>query len=132
MSTGPDYFGKPSKKKGPDYFKEDPTTKISKKHETDVAKRSGGRRVPGSGNISGLPGDVKDDTFLRECKATKGAGTSIQGAWIKKISHEALAVNKTPLIELRFEGQEPPAHKDWVMLPAIEFQALLERLSGKK
>lgn len=125
----PDYFNKNSEKKsGPDYFKKDPTTKISKKHEKDVANRSGGRRVPGSGNIAGMPGDVSDPIFRRECKATKGGGTQIQAEWIKKISGEALAINKIPLIELRFEGQTEPTPKDWIMIPSIEFQRIIEKL----
>ena len=124
----PEYFDKPSKKVGPDYFKKEPTTKISKRHEKDVEKRSGGRCTPGSGNKPGIPGDVDDPIFRRECKATKGGGTQIQAEWIKKISAEALAVNKIPLIELRFEGQSEPAQKDWVMLPSIDFQELLEKI----
>lgn len=134
--SGPNYFEKPpSSKEGPDYFKPDATKKISNRHEKDVAKRSGGRTTPGSGNIPGIPGDVSDDIFLRECKATTGGGTQIQAKWIKKISLEALVCKQIPLIELRFEGQMEPAQKDWVMLPAIEFQAILERfksLEGKK
>lgn len=118
----------PEKRVGPDYFKTPPTKKISNKHEKDVAERSGGRRTPGSGNILGKPGDVDDPKFRRECKATKGGGTQVQAEWIKKISTEALAINKIPLIELRFEGQEDPAPKDWVMLPAIEFQILLDKI----
>ena len=126
----PDYFGKPANEKtGPDYFKKDPTTKISKKHEKDVAERSGGSRTPGSGNILGIPGDVKDAMFLRECKATKGGGTQIQAKWIAKLSTEALSVNKIPLVELRLEGQVEPAPKDWILLPANEFQNLLSRIN---
>lgn len=128
MPSTPDYFEKPAKQVGPDYFKKEPTTKISKRHEKDVEKRSGGRRTPGSGNKLGIPGDVDDPIFRRECKATKGGGTQIQAEWLKKISTEALAINKVPLIELRFEGQVEPASKDWVMIPAIEFQGLLEKI----
>jgi len=127
---GPDYFNKPEKEKkaGPDYFKDEPTTKISKKHEKDVEARSGGKRTPGSGNIKGKPGDVTDNTFLHECKATHGGGTQIEAKWLKKISLEALVTGRIPLLELRFEAQEAPCSKDWVMLPAMEFQALLDRI----
>lgn len=127
----PDYFKPPKedKKKGPDYFKPEPTTKISHKHEKDVAARSGGRTVPGSGNIKGKPGDVRDATYLRECKATHGGGTQIEAKWLKKISLEALVTNQIPLLELRFEAQVPPCSKDWIMLPALEFQALLEKIA---
>jgi hypothetical protein len=128
MSLTPSNESGPSKKVGPDFFKKTPTKKIANKHEKDVAKRSGGRRVPGSGNILGMPGDVADERFRRECKATHGGGTSIQAKWVKKISAEALAINKIPLIELRLEGQQEPTPKDWVMLPAHEFQNIMDKL----
>lgn len=127
----PNYFDKDSPKKGgPDFFKKDPTTKISKKHEKDIAKKFGGKRIPGSGNISGMPGDVSDVTFLHECKATKGGGTQIQAGWVRNISTQALAKNKIPLLQLRFEKQEDPTPKDWVMIPVIDFLGLLEKIPG--
>lgn len=119
------------KPNGPDFFKKDPTKKISNKHEAEVAKRSGGNLVPGSGNILGKPGDVRDDTFLRECKATAGGGTSIQAKWLKKISLEALSMNKIPLIELYFEGQEEPTKKSWVLIPSDEFQNILNQIKDQ-
>lgn len=133
MPSKPNYFDKESpKSNGPDFFKKDATTKISKKHEKDTAKRFGGKRVPGSGNISGMPGDVADTTFLHECKATKGGGTQIQANWVKNISTQALAKNRIPLLQLRFEKQEEPTPKDWVMLPVLDFLALLEKMPGVK
>lgn len=133
MPSKPNYFDRESpKSNGPNFFKEDATTKISKKHEKDTADRFGGKRVPGSGNISGMPGDVTDTTFLHECKATKGGGTQIQASWVKNISTQALAKNRIPLLQLRFEKQEEPTPKDWVMLPVMDFLALLEKMPGIK
>jgi len=128
IKKGPDYFDDSDEEKiKPNYFKKDPTKKISNKHEKDVAERSGGKTTPGSGNIVGRPGDVKDDIFLRECKATHGSGTQLDGKWLQKISLEALVTKKIPLLELRLEGQKTPSHKDWVMIPAIEFQRIIEK-----
>lgn len=130
MSPGPDYLGKDRKRKiGPNYLDLDDGVDW-RKHEKDVEKRSGARRRAASGAAPGKPGDNKDEEFLRECKATKGAGMTISGKWLKKISSEALALGKNPLMELRFDGQEEPTPKDWVMIPAIDFEALLERLRG--
>jgi len=133
MRSKPNYFDKDSSKNnGPNFFKDEPTTKISKKHEKDTAKRFGGKRVPGSGNISGMPGDVTDTRLLHKCKATKGGGTQIQAEWVKNISTQALSKNRIPLLQLRFEKQEDPIPKDWVMLPVLDFLALLEKTPGIK
>lgn len=118
------------KRNGPNYFDKEPTTKISKKHEKDIAKRFGGKRVPGSGNISGVPGDVKDNVFLHECKATKGGGTQINAKWLKNISRQSLDLGRIPLLELHFAKQKEPTPKDWVMIPVIDFLGLIERIPG--
>jgi hypothetical protein len=117
---------------GPDYL--DPKTLGVdwNKHENDVAKRSGGRRRAASGAAPGKPADTVDQKFLRECKSTKGAGMSIKGDWLRKIVQQALPRGITPLMELRFDGQEAPTPTDWVMIPAQEFEILLERLRAKE
>jgi hypothetical protein len=118
------------KGRGPNYFDKEPTTKISKKHEKDIAEKFGGTRVPGSGSFSGLPGDVKDNVFLHECKATDGGGTRIAAKWLKNISQQALDLGRIPLLELHFADQQEPASKDWVMLPVMDFLSLLEKIPG--
>ena len=128
MPRGPDYLGKNrSKQSGPNYFDRD-TGVDWKRHEKDVEKRSGGRRRAASGAAPGKPADTKDQDYLRECKSTRGAGMSISGRWISKITAEALALKKTPLIELRFDGQTEPTPTDWIMIPAIDFEELLSQL----
>lgn len=126
---GPNYLERDdSTRKKPDYLGRD-TGVDWRRHERDVERRSGGRRRAASGAAPGKPGDTRDETFLRECKSTRGAGMSISGKWINKISSEAIALNKIPLLELRFDGQTAPAPKDWVLIPAYEFTALVERSS---
>ena len=53
---------------------------------------------------------------------------SINGKWLYKIASEAIALQRVPLVELRFDGQTGPAPTDWVMMPAIEFEMLLEQV----
>lgn len=118
------------KPNGPDYFGKEPTTKISKKHEKDIAAKFGGRRVPGSGNILGMPGDVKDQLFLHECKATKGGGTQIDANWLRNVSQQATDIGRIPLLELHFAKQTAPSHKNWVMMPVLDFLAILEKIPG--
>lgn len=124
----PRYFdGGQSKPKGPDYLKPRPTTDMSKEHEKDTAKRTGGRRVSGSGNQPGNPGDVKGLKDLQELKATgKVDETRIQLKWLRKIAFEALTQNRWPVVNLRFTKLEPPCPKDWVLIPADVYDRLKE------
>ena len=128
MSGGPDYLNKQRKLEGPDYLGRD-TGVDWRQHERDTEKRSGGRRQPGSGNKPGAPGDVRDIRWLRENKASrKGAvGMFVKGDWLQKIVAQATPRGLEPMLDLRFRGQEPPVPIDWVLVPAIEFEALLER-----
>jgi len=113
----PDYFGGPAKPEKADW----------KKHEKDIAKRSGAKRVAGSGNQPGKPGDIRGNKFLREAKATKKDSISLRGKWLRKITEEALAVGRTPLVEVRLEDAQFPCPTDWVLIPAMDFQALVEQ-----
>jgi hypothetical protein len=113
----------------PDYFKSagQPKKADWKRHEKEIAARSGGKRVAGSGNQPGKPGDVRGTKFLRDGKATVRKNISISAKVLKKIVEEALALGRTPVIEVRLEGAEFPCPTDWVILPAIDFQDLVER-----
>lgn len=127
MAYGPDYLNKERGSiAGPNYL-DRKTGANWKKHEQDVESRSGGRRRAASGATPGKPADTIDQEFLRECKSTKGAGMSINGKWLSKITSEAICLGRIPLVELRFEGQTDPTPTDWIMLPALEFEELLEK-----
>jgi len=126
VGTGPDYFKERPDADAPDYFQ----TKRAdwKQHEKDIAKRSGGRQQPGSGNKPGRPGDVVDTLCLRDGKATRsGKSISVSASILATITGQALALGKIPVVEVRLESAEPPVPTDWVCLPAQDFQQLLER-----
>ena len=106
----------------PDFFKKEPTTKASQKHERSVAKRSGGRLVPGSGNKPGLPGDVGGRTYHRECKTTSKAGFVVSNVILTKVCKEAIAVDRVPLLEIELRGVKPPVPTQWVLIPAEVFE----------
>lgn len=106
----------------PDFFKKEPTTKASRKHERSVAKRSGARLVPGSGNKPGLPGDVGGRTFHRECKTTAKAGFVVSNRILKKVCDEALAIGRVPVVEIELRGVKPPVPTQWVLVPAEVFE----------
>lgn len=134
MKKGPDYLnrGQEGKRKtGPAYLDID-TGVDWRDHEATVAKRSGGKRRAASGAAPGKPADTVDQEFLRECKATKGAGLTIKAEWLEKITQQALPRGMTPLLEIRVAGQAPPTPTDWVLIPAQEFEILLERLRGQQ
>lgn len=127
----PDYLGKSRPKNtGPDYLKNKKTGVDWQQHEKDVEERSSGKRRARSGAAPGYPGDTKDSLFLRECKATSGSGITVKSNWLTKIAAEALAIGKVPIIEIRLDGQVLPTPKDWVLIPSIEFDALIEKIQN--
>ena len=141
MPTEPDYFAETyGSGQSPDYFKDadkpaQPQRADWKKHEADVEKRSGDRRVPGSGNQPGRPMDNMGKRG-RECKAFRsneqitGAGGTIQGSWLVRLVEQAMAMNKRPVMELRFERAKFPVPTDWILLPATDYQDLEERANA--
>jgi hypothetical protein len=104
-----------------------------RQHEKRTAKRSGGYQQPGSGNQPGKPADVRNVKWLRENKASQSGakGMFVKGDWLRKIIKQALTRGLNPAIELCFKGQEAPVPTDWVLVPAIEFEDLLERAGEK-
>jgi hypothetical protein len=111
----------------PRYEKATTTGRRGANHEKRIAKRSGDTRVSGSGAKPGRPGDLRGLKFLREAKTTKGAGRTISGKELLKISAQALSVGLEPIMEICFEGQEPPTPRDWVLIPADVFEELIRR-----
>jgi len=124
----PRYLGdKPSQPATPDYFKPVSTTAKSTKHEQDIAKRSGGQRVRGSGSQLGRPGDVKGGQELQELKFTEKTDTRINLDWLRKIAHQALTQGKYPVVSMRFDRLKPPTPQDWVLIPADVYHELKEQ-----
>jgi hypothetical protein len=124
----PRYFdGPPPERKTPNYLKPRPTTDLSSQHEKDTARRSGGKRVRGSGAVPGKPGDVRGKRDLQELKATdKVDETRINLRWLKKIALEASPLGKYPIINMRFTTLKPPCPEDWVLIPAEVYYRLKE------
>lgn len=132
LLSEPRYFDdKPARPNIPDYLKPRPTTDLSKKHEKETAAKTKGRRVAGSGNQLGKPGDVIGAKDLQELKATdKVDETRIELAWLRKISYEALTQGRYPVVNMRFTRLKPPAVQDWVLIPAHIYDRLKEGQSS--
>jgi len=129
----PDYLGQTHRPKQPNYYGDVDKPKKAdwRRHEREVAERAGERQVPGSGNQPGKPGDVMGTKFIRQLKATKGAGLSVRAKWLKQLMVQAIRMGRIPVFEIRLEAAESPVPTDWVLIPAIEFQDLCERAKVK-
>lgn len=94
--------------------------------EFRVAGEVGGRRQPGSGSSKYAKGDVKQHDFLIECKSTQHHSLSVKQAWLKKISHEALALQKEPALSIEIHGDKDTiTERDWIMIPLRVFKSLI-------
>ncbi len=129
---GPRYFDDVYEDAGPDYFGNPraPQTGPWRQHEKDVAERTGDRQVVGSGNQPGKPGDTMGTDHLRQLKECRGAGISVSAAEVRKVVEQALDMNRRPVIEVRLLGAELPVPRDWVFVPALDYDDLKERAGG--
>lgn len=108
--------------------------KTPRAQEERVARRLGGKRVSGSGASMYSKGDVRGVElagveFLIEAKKTEKASISVKWAWLKKITHEALAVGKEPALTIEIQGGEddPNVDRDWILIPV----RIVEKLEGE-
>jgi hypothetical protein len=94
--------------------------------ENRLARKMGGRRVPGSGATEWAKGDVSLPQFLVEAKQTVHGSLSVKKAWLTKISREALAVGKVPALAIEIQGgdDDPLTARDWIAIPAAAFRQL--------
>jgi Holliday junction resolvase len=71
------------------------------RQERRVAKRTGGKRQPGSGSGWVHSNDVKDDEYLREMKQTNGKSISIKLEDWEKLRRNALMSGRKPAMHLQ-------------------------------
>jgi len=117
-----------------------------KKQEKKVAKAVGGRRQPGSGAFGAHKGDVKRDDnefpLLVECKRSMGKRSiRLELHHLTKITTEALETGKHPALAIQFDAEvvrevaaargEEAASEDWIAVPLMTFQAMLEGLGAE-
>ena len=126
------FGGEPIAQKAPDYFGNPnrPQTGSWKQHEADVAKRTGDRLVTGSGNQLGKPGDTMGTDKIRQCKECRGAGISVSAVEVAKVVQNGLDMGRRPVLEVRLLGAKFPVPRDWVFVPAADYDDLEERARG--
>lgn len=89
--------------------------KRSIKQEKSVARRTGGRTTPGSGNQPGAKGDVRAvASSVTECKCTTRKSFTLKLADLMKIENASHA-GENPIMEIEFQGVSPK--KRFVVLP---------------
>lgn len=96
--------------------------------EEKTAKRIAAKLQPSSGSLDGAKGDMVLGDTLIENKATRSRTMRLELHWLRKISHEATSLGKTPALAIQFvdaEGNPVPNGK-WVMVQEATFQKLLE------
>ncbi len=80
--------------------------KRSRAQELRIAADLGGNRVPGSGAVPGLDGDVRSSEWLAECKTTTHRSFSITLKDWQKIQGEAGLSMRKPLMMVEIDGEE--------------------------
>jgi len=96
------------------------------RQEKRVAKGLGGHRKAASGATPTSKGDVSAKGFLIEAKTTEKDSFSLKSATLAKIDQEALGELKQPAVFLEFQNMKRPAPKEWVLIPASVFHALVD------
>jgi len=96
-----------------------------KKQERRVAKKVGGKVQPGSGSKDFAKGDIKEESFLVECKFTEKQSIRVELKWLKKISREAMAEGKIPALSVEIQHDDHLTAQDWTMIPTEALKELL-------
>ena len=123
---------KPARGRGPRYL--DPNkarAKKAKRHENNLARQVGGRRLPASGALPFGPrdnntaaADVRSETLLYQHKGTEKNSLGVQRDWLYELTVEAKRRSLEPALVILFE-KETRCAKEWVAVPMEVFQRLL-------
>ena len=103
--------------------------------ETEIAELVDGRRHNGSGASMYSKSDGSSARYQIEAKQTKHSSISIKLEWLIKITREAIAKVKIPLLSVRFLNigfKDHGVESDWIMMPLSEFKHLYQLAKGEK
>jgi hypothetical protein len=105
--------------------------KKAKRHEKNLAKSVGGRRLPASGALpfsrrdrNTAAADVRSDSILYQHKGTERDSLGVQRDWLFELCIEAKRRSLDPALVILFE-KETRCPKEWVAVPMEVFQRLL-------
>ena len=104
-----------------------PSHRRSEKQEKELAKRSGGQRVPGSG--SGYQkGDVRVKGVVRiEAKTTKNDSFRVTRTMVNKITEAGMLHNELPVILVEFIDECGRPEQEVLVMPSYALDILLEK-----
>jgi hypothetical protein len=91
-----------------------------------LAKKLNGRRVPASGAIDGMKGDVETDDFLLDSKHSGKGSIVVSGTQLSKANKEARKQGKKPALILSMESLPFGTPKEWVLMSMNDFKELTE------
>ena len=104
-----------------------------KAYEGRAAKTMKARLQPASGAMVGAKGDFSSTVgrpLLYEAKSTTSSSLSVKLEWLVKITEEAQAQAKTPVLMMAFvlpTGRPTPnCSSEWCAVPLPVFQEMLE------
>lgn len=101
--------------------------KRAPKQEKELAKKTGGRAIPGSG--SGYEkGDIKKayGVYRIEAKTTKNKSFSVTKEMIRKIDEAGLASNEIPVIVVEFIDEQGRPTEEVAIMPTYALAFLSE------
>lgn len=101
--------------------------KQADKQEKACSEEYGTKPTPrsGAGQSCDVKGDSSNKFIVVENKSTKNASRSVGGAELKKITKEAFAMGKEPLLEIELLGLKG-APKRWCLVPHYFMAELLD------
>ena len=115
-----------------------PHNNHGKAYEGHAAKKMGARLRPASGAMVGAKGDFASTSgkpLLYESKSTTAASLPVKLEWLVKITEEAQAQAKTPVLVMAFvlpTGRPAPnCSSEWCAVPMPVFQEMLEAWNGR-
>lgn len=101
-----------------------PSHKRAKKQEKELAKKLGGRCVPGSGN-GDMKGDVRVKGFLRiECKTTGKRSFAVTMDMIDKIEMAAVSAGEIPALIVEFNDGRGHMLREVAIVPTYALGAI--------
>lgn len=97
--------------------------KEAQKREVKLAKELGGRATPNSGATDAAKGDISFDKYLLDDKFTNKPAYSVTVPTLSKITREAYAVGKDPLLSINIRKGIANGYPDtWILVPISEIQ----------
>jgi len=97
--------------------------KEARKREVNLAKELGGRATPNSGATDGAKGDISFGKYLLDDKFTSKPAYSVTVPTLSKITREAYAVGKYPLLSINIRKGITKGYPDtWILVPISEIE----------